>query len=66
MRAASDGHFEVVKILCDHHAEVNGTALLRAAFFGHTEVINILCEYGANVDFRQRWNGGLMFIMVHG
>ena len=61
MRAASQGHLQVVQVLLEHGADANikrtdnFTALSLAAFFGHTEIVEILMRHGANPDVATRF-----------
>lgn len=55
--AAGEGHVEVVKVLLDHHADVNArrtdsgvTALYAAAGTGHSEVVKLLLDHHADVN----------------
>ena len=58
--AAAAGHFEVVKLLIKHGANVNNTTLtnstpLRAACFdGHLEIVKHLVECGADIEIANR------------
>lgn len=60
--AASRGHWEIVRLLCDKSAsldktctQLQRTALCVAAKRGHSKVIQILCEAGANKDWPDIW-----------
>jgi ankyrin repeat protein len=55
--ASRNGHFEVVKYLVEHGANIeqasnnrDKTALLAAAFKGHLDIVGYLIEKGANVN----------------
>jgi len=54
--AAGNGHEAVVRLLLEHHADVNAkdsdgaTALYEAARYGHEAVVRLLLEYHADVD----------------
>lgn len=57
LAASRNGHFEVVKYLVEHGAEVDGrdnfrdkTALLAAAFDGHYDIVKYLHEHGASIN----------------
>ena len=58
IQAARNGRADVVRLLLDNGADVNGgtfiigTALIVAADEGHTEVVRILLERGAGVCFK--------------
>jgi uncharacterized protein len=59
LAAARTGSVELVKLLLDHHSEVNRkedwrgeTALMLAAAEGHTEVVRMLIAHGANPNLR--------------
>jgi len=60
--AAQAGHASIVKILCEHGADVDKTAddnaspLIVAAMKGHLEVVETLCRVGAAKD-KQRADG---------
>lgn len=52
MRAAENGHLEVVKYLHEHGADImagNNSALRGAARWGHSEVVKYLHEHGAEI-----------------
>ncbi len=58
VRASQAGRADVVRLLLEHGANVNGTtqdryedtALMWASWSGHTEIVGILLEHGADVD----------------
>jgi ankyrin repeat protein len=57
LAASRNGHFEVVKYLVEHGAEVDErqnarekTPLLAAAFDGHYDIARYLIEHGANIN----------------
>jgi hypothetical protein len=58
LNAAQNGHPNVVRLLIDNGADVNGgtfiigTPLIAAANNGHTEVVKVLLERGADVCFK--------------
>jgi len=60
MRAAHNGHEQMVRALLEHGADPNitrndrFTALALAAFFGHTETVRILIENGAKTEIVTR------------
>ena len=66
MRAAWNGHTEIVRLLLEAGAEVNGlkannngmTALMRAAEMGHTEIARLLLEAKAEVNAKTHGIGG--------
>jgi len=60
--AASRGHWEIVRLLCDKSASLDRacthhqrTALCIAARRGHSPVIQVLCEAGANKNQPDIW-----------
>jgi ankyrin repeat protein len=57
LAASRNGHFEVVKFLVEHGAEVDErhnsrekTSLLAAAFDGHYDIVKYLHEHGASIN----------------
>lgn len=60
MRAAYNGHLEVVKLLLDKGAKVNiqneagSTSLMKAAYNGHFEIVKLLIDKGASVNLKEK------------
>ena len=60
--AAANGHFDVVRLLIEQNAEVDGrtsknsTPLRAAAFYGHLDTARCLVENGADVNARNNLN----------
>ena len=60
--AASNGHFDVVRLLIEQNAEVdsrtssNSTPLRSAAFDGRLDILSYLVESGADVNARNSYN----------
>jgi ankyrin repeat protein len=54
--AAQQGHTDTVKLLLDHHADIDGESKLRqnaleqAAFNNHLDTVKLLLERGAKLD----------------
>jgi len=54
--AAQQGHTDTVKLLLDHHADIDAESKLRqnalqqAAFDGHMDTVKLLLERGAKLD----------------
>lgn len=54
--ASEEGHTQMVKLLLDHHADVNAqddqkkTALMVATTKGHTKIVKLLLDHDANVN----------------
>ena len=64
-RAAREGKIEVVRLLVDAGADVDGSAALWTAIdHGHTEVVRLLVEAGADVNPKDPWNQGSSFLTL--
>nr|ACS15395.1 ankyrin 2,3/unc44-like protein [uncultured bacterium FLS12] len=61
--AVSPGHLDIVKILLEHGANVDGNTddsrrpLMLASWEGHTEIVQLLLEAGADVNARGYFEG---------
>lgn len=69
--AAGAGHFEVVRQLVSHHANVNHTTVsnstpLRAACFdGRLDIVHYLVEHSADISITNKFNNTCLMIAAH-
>ena len=69
--AAVKGHFDVVRLLIEQNAEVDGrtsnnsTPLRAAAVDGHLDIVRCLVENGADVNARNNFNSTPLMITCH-
>ena len=69
--AAAKGHFDVVRLLIEQSAEVDGrtsnnsTPLRAAAVDGHLDIVRCLVENGADVNARNNFNSTPLMITCH-
>ena len=69
--AAGKRHFDVVRLLIEQNAEVDGrtssnsTPLRAAAFDGHLDIVRCLVENGADVNARTNFNSTPLMLTCH-
>ncbi|XP_056138211.1 protein fem-1 homolog B isoform X1 [Lampris incognitus] len=69
--AAGAGHFEVVRLLVSHHANVNHTTItnstpLRAACFdGRLDIVRYLVENNADISITNKYNNTCLMIAAY-
>lgn len=69
--AAGAGHFEVVRLLVGHHANVNHTTItnstpLRAACFdGRLDIVRYLVEHHADISITNKYNNTCLMIAAY-